>query len=162
MTADGNPCRPERHPDRRGLLARTLQEAFYYERRKHRIFGTRGFTFLEILVAMVLMVFGVLGFSGLLKVIGDVEAEDTWQTKALFCAQERMEELKFDCVTGKGVTTDGEEIVTEGQYKGMRREWATGDSPLFEGLLEISAGCSYPWKGSMKTVQVSTRAFLEE
>ena len=75
------------------------------------------------------------------------EAEDTWETKALFCAQERMEGLKFACLTGKGFTTEGEEIVAEGSYTGMRREWSTADSSVFEGLLEINVGCTYPWKG---------------
>ena len=135
MTADGNPCRK---------------------------IGSEGFTILEILVAMVLTVFGVLGFTGLLKVIGNVEAEDTWETKALFCAQERMEELKFACLTGQGFTTEGEEIVAEAPYQGMRREWTTGESDVFEGLLEINVGCAYPWKGSMKTVELSTLVCLEE
>ena len=153
MTADGNPGRPERHLDRRGLPTLPARRAKT---------GSEGFTLLEILVAMVLTVFGVLGFAGLLRVIGNVEAEDTWQTKALFCAEERMEELKFDCLTGKGVTTEGEETVTEGSYQGMRREWTTGESPVFEGLLEISVGCGYLWDGSMKTVELSTLVYPEE
>ena len=136
MTADGNPCRP--------------------------VIGSEGFTLLEILVAMVLVVFGVLGFTGLLKVIGNVEAEDTWETKALFCAQERMEELKFACLTGQGFTPEGTEILTDGSYRGMRREWTTGDSSVLEGLLEITVGCAYPWKGSMEKVQVSTLVCLED
>ena len=135
MTADGNPCRK---------------------------IGPDGFTILEILVAMVLTAFGVLGFTGLLKVIGNVEAEDTWETKALFCAQERMEELKFDCLTDKAFTAKAKEIVAEGPYQGMQREWTTEDSSLFEGLLEITVGCGYPWKGTMETVEVSTLVYVEE
>jgi hypothetical protein len=135
MTADGNPCRK---------------------------LGSEGFTILEILVAMVVTAFGVLGFTGLLKVIGDVEAQDTWETKALFCAQERMEELRFACFTGDAFTPEGEEIVAEGSYQGMRREWTTGDSSVFEGLLEISVRCAYPWNGDMKTVGLSTLVCLEE
>ena len=135
MTADGNPCRK---------------------------IGSEGFTLLEILVAMVLTVFGVLGFTGLLKVIGNVEAEDTWKTKALFCAQERMEELKFARLAGKGFAPEGEESLAEGPYQGMRREWTTGDSAVFEGLLEINVGCAYPWKGSMERVELSTLVCLEE
>jgi hypothetical protein len=135
MTADGNPCRK---------------------------IGSEGFTILEILVAIVLTVFGVLGFTGILKVIGNVEAQDTWETKALFCAQERMEELKFACFTGKAFTPAGEEIVADGPYQGMRREWSTGDSSIFEGLLEISVRCAYPWKGSTETIEVSTLVCLEE
>ena len=153
MTADGNPSRPAWHLDRRGLLTHASRRAKV---------GSEGFTILEILVAMVLMVFGVLGFTGLLKVIGNVEAEDIWETKALFCAQERMEELKFACLTGESFTTEGEEIVAEGSYTGMRREWSTGDSSVIEGLLEITVGCAYPWEGGMKQVGLSTLVFLEE
>ena len=153
MTADGNPCRPVRHLDSKGLTTRSSRRAKI---------GSEGFTLLEILVAMVLTVFGVLGFTGLLKVIGNVEAEDTWETKALFCAQERMEELKFACLTGKGFTPEGEETLAEGPYQGMRREWTTGDSAVFEGLLEINVRCAYPWDGSMETVEVSTLVCLEE
>jgi len=127
-----------------------------------RKIGSEGFTIVEILVAMVLTAFGVLSFAGLLKVIGNVEAEDTWATKALFCVQERMEELRFACLTGNGFTTEGEEIVADGSYQGMRREWTTGDSSVFEGLLEISVGCAYPWKGDMKKVGISTLVFAEE
>ena len=140
MTADGNPYRP---------VWRAM-------------IGSKGFTILELLVAMVLTVFGVLGFTGLLKVIGNVEAEDIWETKALFCAQERMEELKFAFLTGKDFTADGEEIVADAPYQGMRREWTTEESDVFEGLLEIHVGCAYPWKGSMETVEVSTLLFPEE
>jgi len=135
MTADGNPCRKT---------------------------GSEGFTLLEILVAMSLTVFGVLGFTGLLKAIGNVEAEDTWETKALFCAQERMEELKFACLTGRSFPSEGHEIVAEGSYQGMQREWTTGNSPVFEGLLEIIVGCGYPSKGTIETVELSTLVFVEE
>ena len=90
-----------------------------------------------------------------------MEAEDTWETKALFCAQERMAELKFASFTGKAFTPEGEETVAEGSYQGMRRDWTTGDSPVFEGLLEISVSCAYPWNGDMKTVELSTFVCLE-
>ena len=135
MTADGNPCRKV---------------------------GGEGFTLLEILVAMVLTVFGILGFTGLLKVIGNVEAENTWETKALFCAQERMEELKFARLTGKGFSPEGEDFLTEGPYQGMRREWTTEDSALSDGLLEINVRCAYPWKGSVEEVGLRTLVFREE
>jgi hypothetical protein len=127
-----------------------------------RKIGREGFTLLEILVAMVLTVFGILGFTGLLKVIGNVEAEDTWETKALFCAQERVEELKFACLTGEGLPTEGEDLLTEGPYQGMRREWTTEDSAVSEGLLEINVRCAYPWKGSVKEVGFRTLMFREE
>ena len=160
MMADGNPFRLVRHLQQPPLQRAAKGRTIHSSRRAKS--GSEGFTLLELLVAICLTVFGVLGFAGLLKVIGNVEAEDTWETKALFCAQERMEELKFACLTGESFTTEGEEIVAEGSYTGMRREWTTGDSSVIEGLLEITVGCAYPWEGSMKTVGLSTLVFLEE
>jgi len=153
MKVDGNPFKPVRLLDSIDLTTHSSRRA------RSR---SEGFTMLEMLVAMVLMVFGVLGLSGLLKVVGNVEAEDTWETKALFCAQERMEELKFACLTGKGFTPKGEEILAEGPYQGMRREWTTEDSAVFEGLMEINVRCAYPWEGSMKEVGLTTLVFPEE
>ncbi len=122
----------------------------------------QGFTLVEILVTLALAGFGFLGFAGLLKVLGNLEAENTWKTKALFCADERLEELEFACLTGEAFVTDGGEEVEEGSYQGMRREWSVEDSAVFDGLLEITATCAYPWKGSMKTVKLSTLVFPEE
>lgn len=153
MTALGSPCRRVRHLNRTGFLI---------DGSRHESDGSKGFTLLEVLIAMVLTGFGILCFAGLLRAIGNVEAEDIWATKALFCAQERMEELKFSLVAGKGLTTEGNELVTKGPYQGMRREWAAGDSSVFSGLLEIRAACAYPWKGSMKSVELSTLVFAED
>jgi prepilin-type N-terminal cleavage/methylation domain-containing protein len=124
--------------------------------------GRKGFTFLEVLVAMSLLAFGLLAFAGLLKAIGSVEGEDTWETKALFCAQERMEELKFDCLAGKTFETEGKEIVGDGPYKGIQREWRAKSSAVFEGLLEFNVRCAYPWKGSTKGVELKTLVCFEE
>ena len=150
MTADGNPCKPVRRLDRVPRSIRRVKT------------GSEGFTILELLIAMALTVFGVLGFTGLLKVIGDAEAEDTWETKALFCAQERMEELKFACISAKAFTTEGGDTVAEGSYRGMQRDWTVGDSSVFEGLMEIKVACGYPWKGGIESVELSTLVCLEE
>ena len=121
-----------------------------------------GFTIVEILVAMVLVAYGILGFAGLLTVMGNVEAEDTWMTKALFCAQERLEELKFDVATGKGFTNNGKEDLVEGAYPDMRREWTVENAAVCEGLVKISVACAYPWKGTMKRISLSTLVFPED
>ena len=130
--------------------------------RKRRAAGRReGFTLLEILLSMALTCLGVFCLAGLLKVIGNVEAEDTWETKAFFCAQERMEELRFGVATGNVSTTEGDEVVAEGSYQGMGREWTVGASSIFHGLLEMRVKCTYPWKGTTKTVELSTVVFPE-
>jgi prepilin-type N-terminal cleavage/methylation domain-containing protein len=153
MTVLGSPYRRVRHRDAAGLSTPGS---------RHGRAAREGFTLLEILVAMVLTGFGILCFAGLLKGIGNVVAEDTWATKALLCAQERMEELRFSFATGKGFTNEGKEQVAEGPYQGMQREWAVEDSSSLSGLLEIRTGCAYPWKGSMKTVALSTLLYQED
>jgi hypothetical protein len=111
---------------------------------------------------MLLTAFGLLSFTGLLKVIGDVEADNTWAAKALFCAQEQMEELEFARLTGNNFTSEGKEVVTEGPYQGMQREWTTASSSILDGLLELHVDCAYPWKGDMKGVELSTLVFPED
>ncbi len=123
---------------------------------------SRGFTLLEVLVAVVVTGFGILGFAGLLKVIGDLEEEDTWATKATFCAQERMEEIRFSFMSGNEIAAGGEEILTDGPYIDMRRRWVTEASSVFNGIREVTVACAYPWKGSMKSFEVSTLLFREE
>lgn len=124
--------------------------------------GKRGFTLLEILVALTVTGLGVLGFGGLLAVLGHAEAEDTWSTKALFCAQERIEELAFLVAAGNHATTEGEEGIADGSYQGMRRVWAVENASVLDGLLEIRAECEYPWKGAMKTIALATLVFPGE
>jgi len=153
MTAHGSPCKGARRHDRTGPSTHGG---------RHTTTHAEGFTFVEILVSIAVTAVGILCFAGLLKVLGNVEAEDTWKTKALFCAQERMEELKFESVTGKGFAGEGKEDLAEGSYQGMQREWTVGHSTVCEGLLEVTVECAYPWKGSMKSVSLSTLVFPED
>ncbi len=123
---------------------------------------SKGFTLLEVLVAMVLTGSGILCFGGLLATMGRIQAEDTWATRATFCAQERMEELRFSFITGEGPTTDGEETLTAGPYRQMRRQWSTEDSSDLSGMMEIKVACDYPWRGNMKRFELSTLLFEGE
>jgi len=121
--------------------------------------GKEGFSLLEIVISMALTGLGVLCLAGLLKVLGNVEAEDSWKTKALFCAQERMEELRFAFAVGEGATGNGEEVLIDGSYRGLVTRWTVKPSPVLDGLFEIDLDCAYSWKGSMKTVGLSTLVF---
>ncbi len=117
---------------------------------------TRGFTLVEILTAMALTAFGVLGLTSLLVVLGKMEEEVTWRTKALFCAEETMEGLRFGVVSGDGGEEIGEVIPSIGPYRGMLRAWTLRPLPDREGLFEIRVECSYPWEGSRKAVRLAT------
>ena len=130
-----------------------------WSRRKAR--RAAGFTLLEILISMALTGFGVLCLAALLKAIGDMEAQDTWATKALFCAQERIEELKFEIAVGNGSVGQGEEDLAVGSYAGMRRQWTVAPSSIADGLLEVAVECAYLWKDTTQTVGLSTLVFRE-
>jgi hypothetical protein len=121
--------------------------------------GEKGLTLLEIVISMALTGLGVLCLAGLLKVLGDVEAKDSWDTKALFCAQEGMEELRFEVAVGDGPTGDGEEVIKDGAYRGMWRRYTVTPSLVFDGLSEVGVECAYSWKGSRKTVRLLTLVF---
>jgi hypothetical protein len=108
---------------------------------------------------MALTGLGVLCLTGLLKVLGNVEAQDSSDTKALFCAQERMEELRFEFAVGKGATGKGEEVPGDGSYRGLVRTWAVKPSPVLDNLFEVDVACAYSWKGSKKTVRLSSLVF---
>jgi len=154
MKVHGFPCNPARH-DALGAVLPPYGKSCPAA-------GVRGFTIVEILVAIVLAAFGILGFAGLLDVMGGVEAEETWRAKALFCAQERMEELTFAFVTGGAVPDQGQEDLGHGPYRGMRREWKVTDSGLFDGLVQVHVECAYPWKGVRKSIALSTLVFPED
>ena len=121
--------------------------------------GKEGFSLLEIVISMTLTGLGVLCLAGLLKVLGNVEAQDSWDTKALFCAQERMEELRFTFAVGNGATGNGEETLSDGSYRGMVTRWTVKPSHVLDGLSEVDVECAYSWKGSRKTVSLSSLVF---
>ena len=150
MTVHGIPC---------NRACRSVPTARRARRKPGPPEAPKGFTIVEILVAIVLTAFGILGFAGLLEVMGSVEAEETWRAKALFCAQEQMEEITFALLAGEGTVTEGKEDLADGTYPGMRREWAVRDSGLLDGLLEVQVECAYPWKGARKSVALSTLVF---
>jgi Tfp pilus assembly protein PilV len=118
----------------------------------------RGFTLLEIVLSVGLTGLGILSLAGLLTVLGSLEAEETWDTKALFCAQEGIEELKFDVSSGNGPAGDGE-ATPAGPYGNMSRRWTVASSSDLEGLLEISVECAYDWKGKERAVGLETLVF---
>jgi hypothetical protein len=121
--------------------------------------GKEGFSLLEIVISMALTGLGVLCLAGLLKVLGNVEAQDSWDTKALFCAQERMEELRFAFAIGNGKSGNGEEVLSDGSYRGLVTRWTVKPSPVLDSLFEVDVECAYSWKGSRKTVRLSSLVF---
>jgi prepilin-type N-terminal cleavage/methylation domain-containing protein len=123
--------------------------------------GPRGFTLLEVVLSMALAGLGVLGLAGLLKVLGDVETEDTWATKALFCAQQGLEEIMYEVSVGARSTGEGEENLEVGCYRGMSRMWAVEPASVLDGLLAVSVECTCDAEGERGSVRLSSLVFRE-
>ena len=117
----------------------------------------RGFTLLEVLIAMGSMAFGLLGMAALLAALGNVEAENRKMTKALFCAQETLETLHFNMMDREEfVDPAGQELITSGAYRGMEKKWSIETYELETGLDEIIAQCAYWWRGEKKIRSLRT------
>ncbi len=123
--------------------------------------GPWGFTLLEVVISIALAGLGVLGLAGLLRVMGNAEAEDTWATKALFCAQEGLEELMYDVSVGTRSMGEGEENPEDGSCRGISRMWAVETVSILEGLLAVSVECEYDAKGERGSVRLSSLVFHE-
>ncbi len=120
-----------------------------------------GFSLIEVIIAMGLMAVGMLGLAGLLIVLGNSEAENQWLTKAVFCAQEEMEWLKFEIAAEGWSAIEGEEALDDGPYQGMQKHWIVKSSELADGLAEIVVECSYSWQGKDKKKSLQTLIFQE-
>ena len=123
--------------------------------------GLGGFTLLEVVLSMALAGLGVLGLAGLLRVLGNVEAEDTWATKALFCAQQGLEELMYEVSVGARSTGEGERNLEDGCYRGMTRMWGVEPVSVLDGLLAVSVECTCDADGERGSVRLSSLVFRE-
>lgn len=110
---------------------------------------------------MALTALGVLGLSGLLRVMGNIEAEDVWATKALFCTQEGLEEVMYEVHAGTRSAGKGEETLADGPYRGMSRRWAVEPVSILDGLLAVRVECAYDAKGEKETTRLSSLVFCK-
>lgn len=109
--------------------------------RDRRAEAGAGITLIELVVAMGVTAFGLLGLLAFLLLMGRSVAEQDRATAALFCAQEKLEQLKFLAVQG-AFSQEGEESLTEGAYAGLARRWSVSPEALGSGGLHIEAECS--------------------
>jgi len=66
-----------------------------------------------------LLSFSFLGLLGLLVVLDRVESENAWAAKALFCAQQGMEELRFQAAQGKRIQRQDTNRISSGVFLGL-------------------------------------------
>lgn len=108
----------------------------------------RGFTLIELVLAMGVCAFGLLGVSGLLLILEQTEAEQVMAARALFCAQQKMEILRYQSLQqGLSSPEEGKEALNQEAFHGTLRHWTIRPSPSHQGLLWIQVDCSCSYKG---------------
>ena len=117
----------------------------------------QGFTLLEIIIAMGLVAFCLMGMAALLIALGNIEAENRKKTKALFCAQETLETLRFKIEASVvPVESTGHDVILSGPYQGMEKQWSLNAYDPESELIEVSVQCAYWWKGERKVTGLQT------
>ena len=122
----------------------------------------RAYTFVELVVAMGVAAVWLASLFGILVFMGRYEAGSRLSVTAVLCAQERMEELRYDVERGDLLAGEGQESLEVGPYKGMQRSWDVVSSPLQSGLKEIEVECVYSWEGETKKERLLSLADIGE
>jgi type IV pilus modification protein PilV len=115
----------------------------------NRITDSDGFTLIEVLIAIIVLVIGLLGVVGVATTVisGNTLAREL--TTATTLAQDKIEELKS---ADYATITTGDDT----QESIYTRTWTvTADSPV-AGMKTISVAVSFSWKGTTHTVTLKT------
>jgi hypothetical protein len=104
---------------------------------------------------MLFCAFGILGLVNFLVTLERLQEETTRKVCAAFCAQEKMEELKFMVKTSTVHAPQGEEAL-ERSCGPLRRSWNVTSYAEIEGIKEIEVQCHYQWQGKTKGVQLKS------
>lgn len=89
----------------------------------------RGFTFVEVLVALVIIAIGVAGLVSLQRMFIQSSTRATERTAAMEMAQEKIEELRFTQYNALAAGTDTEQR----QGKTFSLSWTSTDQYLVAG-----------------------------
>ena len=121
----------------------------------------RGLTLLELVVAMAVASFGLLGLQGFLLLMGRTVAEQVRATEALACAQEKLEELRFRAA-GRGFREEGEEPWGGATGPGMARRWSVEGQEGIPGVLRVRVECGCLVRGREVGQRLETLVCPEE
>jgi len=111
---------------------------------------------MELVLAMGVLAFGMFGLSGFLLVLERGEAEQALATRALFCAQQKMEELRHQSLHQGLSPLESMETLEAAPYRGMVRRSVLQSSPLGQELLRVRVECSSTYKGDHVSKGIQT------
>lgn len=114
-----------------------------------RIADPSGFTLIEVMITILVIVVGLLGVAGVAITVinGNTLAKE--MTTATTLAQDKIEELKSTSYANITTGSDTQQSI-------YTRTWAvTSDSPV-TGMKTIAVSVAFSWKGATRTVTLKT------
>lgn len=119
-----------------------------------------GMTFLECVVAMAVAAVAFTGVFSALAFFGAYQVETGHAVRAALCAQEKLEELRYEIETGAGgaQSQDARVVLLDGPYRGMERLWTVAPAPEEPGLWSLESECAYFWRGERKAERIVSLA----
>ncbi len=115
----------------------------------NRIADSSGFTLIEVLIAIIVLVIGLLGVAGMATTVITGNTLGREITTATTLAQDKIEELKSADYANITTGSDTRESV-------YTRTWTvTADSPV-AGMKTVNVAVAFSWKGTTHTVTLKT------
>ncbi|MCK9274452.1 MAG: prepilin-type N-terminal cleavage/methylation domain-containing protein [Syntrophales bacterium] len=109
---------------------------------------TRGFTLIEVLIALFILIVALLGTLGVTATVIKGNSFEKMQTDAATLAQEKIEELKIAGTAASSGSDNPQSVYT--------RQWTvTGNTPA-SGMSEVTVTVSFTWASKSRTVTVRT------
>lgn len=112
----------------------------------------RGFTLIEVLVAIVMLVLGVIGAASLTAALMQLNRDATDRTRALELVRHKIEHIQsqgyYEVITGGDTRTVGGVTFT--------RSWTVTPNSPIPGLRDVVLGVSWTDQDGSHTVQART------